>query len=58
MGVSTLVMNKLGTLADKKRRQYNEEKRQLLAQQQLEQVLNKNSKDSFNKLSVLQKTKA
>lgn len=56
MGVSTLVMNKLGTYADKKRKQYNEEKRQLLAQQQLDKVLNKQKQVSeTTRFSILQK---
>lgn len=56
MGVSTYVMNKLGTYADKKRKQYNEQQRQLLAQQQLDKVLNK-EKDVpvSSRFSILQK---
>ena len=56
MGVSTYVMNKLGTFADKKRKEYKEQQRQLLAQQQLDKVLNK-EKDVpvASRFSILQK---
>ena len=56
MGVSTFVMNKLGTYADKKRKKYQEEQRQLLAQQQLDKVLNKQKEiPETTRFSILQK---